>query len=143
MCGGRLALSHPGRRRAGRAFSKHRIKTVDRSLGTPHQQWERNGACRALVRTVLGSVARAVLLVDRADSALAHKLLILKAGVPFKGPAISLYEVVHSMHCFNNARIHRRFLHRSQSILPEGSRSIVVADAGFRGPWFRDVETPG
>ena len=30
-----------------------------------------------------------------------------------------------------------------QSILPEGCRPIVVSDAGFRGPWFRDVEALG
>ena len=30
-----------------------------------------------------------------------------------------------------------------KSVLPEGCRPIVVTDAGFRGPWFRDVEALG
>ena len=81
--------------------------------------------------------------VDWADSALADKQLILKAAVPVKGRAISIYEEVHPMRCYNNARAHRRFLHRLQSILPEGCRPIVVTDAGFRDPWFRDVEALG
>ena len=140
LSGGRLALTHLGRHRAGRAFVKHHIKAVDRLLGNPHQHRERDGVYRVLARTVLGGVARPVILVDWADSALAHKQLILKAAVPVKGRAISLYEEVHSMRCYNNARIHRQFLHRLQSIVPEGCGPIVVTDAGFRGPWFRNVE---
>ena len=143
LSGGRLALTHLGRHRAGSAFVKHHIKAVDRLLGNRHLHRERDGVYGALARTVLGGVARPVILVDWADSALAHKQLILKAAVPVKGRAISIYEEVHSMRCYNTARTHRRFLHRLQSVLPEGCRPIVVTDAGFRGPWFRDVEALG
>ena len=141
--GGKLALTHLGRHRAGRAFVKHHIKAVDRLLGNRHLHQEREGVYRAVARTVLGRVARPVILVDWADSALAPKQLILKAAVPVKGRAISVYEEVHFMRGYNNARTHRRFLHRLHSILPEGCRPIVVTDAGFRGPWFRDVEALG
>ena len=143
LSGGRLALTHLGRHRAGRAFVKHHIKAVDRLLGNRHLHRERDGVYRALARTVLGGVARPVILVDWADSALAHKQFILKAAVPVKGRAISVYEEVHPMRCYNNAGTHRRFLHRLHSILPEGCCPIIVTDAGFRGPWFRDVEALG
>ena len=143
LSGGRLALSHLGRHRVGRAFVKHHIKAVDRLLGNRHLHRERDGVYGALAKTVLGGVARPVILVDWADSALAHKQLILKAAVPVKGRAISIYEEVHPIRRYNNARTHRRFLHRLQSILPPGCRPIVVTDAGFRGPWFRDVEALG
>jgi hypothetical protein len=143
LSGGRLALTHLGRHRAGRGFVKHHIKAVDRLLGNRHLNRERDGVYRALARTVLGGVARPVILVDWADSALAHKQHILKAAVPVKGRAISVYEEVHPMRCYNNAGTHRRFLHRLHSILPEGCCPILVTDAGFRGPWFRDVEALG
>ena len=143
LSGGKLALTDLGRHRAGQAFVKHHIKAVDRLLGNRHLHRERDGVYRALVRTVLGGVARPVILVDWADSAFAHKQLILKAAVPVKGRAISIYEEVHPMGSYNNAGTHRRFLHRLQSVLPEGCRPIVVTDAGFRGPWFRDVEALG
>ena len=143
LSGGRLALSHLGRHRAGCAFVKHHIKAVDRLLGNRHLHQEREGVYRALARTVLGGVARPVILVDWADSGLAHKQFVLKAAVPVKGRAISVYEEVHPMRCYNNARTHRRFLHQLQSSLPEGCRPIIVTDAGFRGPWFRDVEALG
>ena len=128
LSGGRLALTHLGRHRAGSAFVKHHIKAVDRLLGNRHLHRERDGVYGALARTVLGGIARPVILVDWADSALAHKQLILKAAVPVKGRAISIYEEVHSMRCYNTARTHRRFLHRLQSIVPEGCRPIVVTD---------------
>ena len=143
LSGGKLALTHLGRHRAGRAFVKHHIKAVDRLLGNRHLHQEREGVYRALARSVLGKVARPVILVDWADSALAPKQLILKAAVPVKGRAISIYEEVHPMRSYNNARTHRRFLHRLHCILPEDCRPIVVTDAGFRGPWFRDVEALG
>ena len=136
LSGGRLALTHLGRHRAGRAFVKHHIKAVDRLLGNRHLHRERDGVYRALARTVLGGVARRVILVDWADSALAHKQLILKAAVPVKGRAISIYEEVHPMRGYNNARTHRRFLRRLHSIVPEGCQPIVVTDAGFRGRGF-------
>ena len=143
LSGGRLALTHLGRHRAGRAFVKHHIKAVDRLLGNRHLHRERDGVYRALARTVLGGVARPVILVDWADSALEHKQLILKAAVPVKGRAISVYEEVHPMRRHNTAKTHRHFLRRLKSALPEDCRPIVVTDAGFRGPWFRDVEALG
>ena len=74
--GGKLALTHLGRHRAGRAFVKHHIKAVDRLLGNRHLHRERDGVYRALARTVLGRVVRPVILVDWADSALAPKQLM-------------------------------------------------------------------
>ena len=57
--------------------------------------------------------------------------------------AISIYEEVHAMCRSNNARTHRQFLQRLKSVLPEGRRPLVVADAEFRDPRFRDVEALG
>ena len=78
-------------------------------------------------------------MLDNPDSALAHKQLILKAAVPVEGRANSIYEEVHPMRRYNNAKTHRRFLQRLNSVLPGGCCPIVVTDAGLRGSWFRDV----
>ena len=84
-----------------------------------------------------------MILVDWADSALEHKQVILEAAVPMKGRSISIDEEAHPMRGYNNAGTHRRFLERLKSVLPVGCRPIVVTDAGFRGPWYRDVEALG
>ena len=141
--GSKLALTDLGRHRCGRAFVKHHIKAVDRLLGNAHQHEERHGVYAALAQTVVGGVARPVILVDWADSALEHKQVILKAAVPVKGRAISMYEEVHPMRRYNTRKTHQQFPQRLHSVLPEGCRPIMVTDAGFRGPWFRDVEALG
>ena len=87
LTGDKLALIHLGRHRGGRASIKHQIKAVDRLLGNPHLHREQHGVYAALTKTVPGGVVRPVILVDGADSALAHKQVILKAAVPVKGRA--------------------------------------------------------
>jgi hypothetical protein len=39
--------------------------------------------------------------------------------------------------------IYRRSLRNLRAVLPEHCRPILVTDAGFRGPWFREVERYG
>ena len=55
-----------------------------------HLHGERDGVYGAVAKTVLGGVARPVILVDLADSALTHKQLILEAAVAVKARAISI-----------------------------------------------------
>ena len=64
LSGGKLALTHLGRHREGRAFVKHHVKAVDRLLGNPHLYSERHGVYGALAQTVVGGVARPIILVD-------------------------------------------------------------------------------
>ena len=111
--GRKLTLNHLGRHRAGRAFVKHHIKAVDRLPGNRHLHGERDSVYGAVAKTVLGGVARAVILVDWAVSAMTHKHLIPKAAaVAVKGRAISIYEEVRPMRRYNNAQTHRHFLWR-------------------------------
>ena len=105
--GGKLTLTQLGRHRRGGAYVKHHIKAVDRVLGNRHLHGERHGVYRALAKTVLQGVERPVILVEWADGALEPKQFILKAAVPVKGRAISIYEEVHPMRHYNSAKTHR------------------------------------
>jgi len=141
--GAKLALTHLGRHRPGQAFAKHHIKAVDRLLGNGHLQRERQGVYAALARMLLRGLPRPLIVVDWADCELERELLILKAAIPIDGRAFTVYEEVHPMRRYNNPKTHRLFLRRLKDVLPEGCHPIVVTDAGFRGPWFRDVEALG
>jgi hypothetical protein len=141
--GGKLSLTHLGRRRAGSAFVKHHIKAVDRLLGNGHLQRERQGVYAAMARALLRGMTRPLIVVDWADCELERELLILKAALPVGGRAVTLYEEVHPLKRYNSPKTHRRFLARLKSVLPEGARPVIVTDAGFRGPWFRDIEALG
>ena len=143
LSGGKLALTHLGRNRPGDAFVKHHIKAVDRLLGNRHLHRERIGISKAMARALLMRIERPLIVVDWADCELERQLLIIKAAVPIGGRAITVYEEVHPMRRYNAPRTHRRFLQRLKEVLPEHVRPIIVTDAGFRGPWFREVESLG
>lgn len=141
--GGRLSLTHLGRHRPGQAFVKHHIKAVDRLLGNQHLNRERLGVYAALARTVLSGLKQPLIVVDWADCELDRAMLILRASVPAAGRAITVYEEVHPLSRYNSPKTHRAFLKTLHHIVPSHVTPIVVTDAGFRGPWFRQVEALG
>jgi hypothetical protein len=50
---------------------------------------------------------------------------------------------VHPLRAYNTPRVHRRFLQHLRTVLPATCCPILIPDAGFRGPWFREVERYG
>jgi hypothetical protein len=143
IAGGKLSLTHLGRSLGSKGHVKHQIKAVDRLLGNQHLQRERDDIYRAIVRTLLLGNKRPVIIVDWSDFELGRQWLMLKAAIPVGGRAISLYERVFSFKRYNSPGAHREFLRALRSVLPEDCRPIIITDAGFRGPWFRDVEAFG
>lgn len=141
--GGQLALTHLGRYREGEAFMKHHIKAVDRLLGNRHLHGERAAIYSAMAHTLLARITRPLIIVDWADCEQERDWLILKAAVPLQGRAVTVYEEVHPLRHYNSPRTHRLFLRRLKEVLPGRVQPIIVTDAGFRGPWFREVESYG
>jgi hypothetical protein len=91
LAGGRLTLTDLGRQLQTTAFVKHNIKCVDRLLGNVHLQDERVTIYRAVAQWVLANTPRPILLVDWSDCEPGHKHLMLKAAVPVRGRALSIY----------------------------------------------------
>jgi hypothetical protein len=141
--GGKLTLTHLGRNLRSAAFAKHSIKRVDRLLGNAHLHDERLAIYCAVARWLLAGIPRPILLVDWADCAPGHRWLLLRAAVPLGGRAIPVYEEVHPLARYNSPRTHRRFLRHLRAVLPAACSPILITDAGFRGPWFREVERYG
>jgi hypothetical protein len=143
LLGGKLSLTHIGRSLASQAFAKHKIKCVDRLLGNGHLYAERLDVYRAIARWVLRTNLRPVVIVDWSDCEPGHAYLMLKAAVPVGGRALTVYEEVHPLSRYNSPQTHARFLRHLHAVLPAGCTPIIVTDAGFRGPWFREVESYG
>jgi hypothetical protein len=141
--GGALALTQLGRSRRGAAFEKHHIKAVDRLLGNRHLHGEHERVYAALALQVLGRMERPVIVVDWSDFEPGRHWAMLKAAVPVGGRAITIYEQVFPFKRYNSPGAHREFLQALHRVVPATSRPIVVTDAGFRGPWFRQVESYG
>lgn len=139
----KLTLTHVGRGVRGAAFEKHNIKCIDRLLGNRHLARERLGVYRAMAHWLLGSTERPQIIVDWSDCESGHAHLMLKAAVPVSGRALSIYEEVHPLRRYNSPTTHRRFLERLSLVVPQRCRPIIITDAGFRGPWFKVVESYG
>jgi len=143
VLGAKLALTQLGRNLRGAAYAKHNIKRVDRLLGNAHLHAERSLIYRAVAHRLLAATPRPIVLIDWADCGPGHRWLLLRAAVPLEGRAVPIYEEVHPLAHYNSPRTHRRFLAHLRDVLPVSCAPILVTDAGFRGPWFREVERFG
>jgi Transposase DDE domain len=141
--GRRLTLTELGRSLPGTARVKHNIKRIDRLLGNRHLAAERIDLYRALAQRLLGTLREPVIIVDWSDLTTDRRWQLLRAALPVGGRALTLYEEIHPLRHFANPRVHRAFLTRLKTLLPEGVRPILVTDAGFRGPWFKTVNRLG
>ena len=143
VLGGKLTLTHLGRNLRSAAFVKHSIKRVDRLLGNRHLHAERLTIYHALARWLLAATPRPILLIDWSDCMPGHRWLMLRAAVPLGGRAIPVYEEIHPLGRYNSPRTHRRFLEHLRAVLPATCAPILITDAGFRRPWFREVDRYG
>ena len=138
---GSAVPAHVGRRMAEDTTPKHGIKRMDRLLGNTHLHAELPQLYGQLARTIVG--ARPVILVDwtKLDGG---KQAALAAAVVHRGRALPILIEVHPMAKLANRRVEAAFLKSlATAVLPEGCRPILVTDAGFKNPWFKQVLTHG
>lgn len=135
--GGRLTPATIGRSLRGSARPKHEIKRVDRLLGNPKMTGDRMFLFLSISHRLLRGAQRPVILVDWTQAGGTHVALV--AAVPIDGRALPIYIEVHPLKKLGNAAVERRFLCRLKAIVPPECRSIVVSDAGFKGPFFSAV----
>lgn len=143
MRGQALTVTDLGRGLEGDAREKHCIKRADRLLSNSHLQSEREALYGRLCRWLIGAEVHPVILVDWSDLDATKGFQVLRASLAVAGRALTLYEAVHGRETALKAAAERAFLETLQQCLPAGCCPIVVADAGFRTPWFKAVEALG
>jgi hypothetical protein len=141
VAGGRLSVTAMGRSIAGRAYAKHSIKRVDRLLSNPRMYRERWLFFRALATNLIGGKKQPVLLVDWTK--VADNFYALVAAMPTSGRAPAIYAEVHPESVLGQARVQARFLRNLRDVLPKGCTPTIITDAGFHGPFFREVQALG
>ena len=139
--GGRLGLTALGRALSSAAAPKHRIKRVDRLLGNIHAQQEIVVWFATLAKRLLRKKRRPIILIDWTQTV--GNCHALVAAVAFRGRALPIYLEVHREKKLANRKVHRSFLHQLRTILPDGSKPVVVADAGFKTPFFVECQNLG
>lgn len=139
--GGKLWLTALGRHVRGRVAEKHSIKRMDRLLGNRHLSAERREIYGWLVRALAGRARNPVILVDWSRLNRAGSLHVLRASVALGGRALVLYEEVHDSE--GKPGVHRAFLKHLGELLGARCKPVIVTDAGFKRPWFAEVDKLG
>ena len=143
VSGPALSLTDVGRRFGGTVGLRHKIKRADRLLGNRHLHREAKSIYQALCRVTPARVREPLILIDWSDLKADQSLHLLRASLPVGGRSLTLYEEVHPQKKLNNAAVHARFLRHLDTLIPPGAAPIIIADAGFKVPFHREVEALG
>ncbi len=143
VSGPRLTLTEIGRRFGGDAAVRHRIKRADRLLGNHHLQHDSRHIYGALARMLLAGVDEPLIVIDWSDLKKDQSMHLLRASVPVGGRSLTLYEEVHPQGSLGNRQVQHRFLRRLAQMIPRTGDPIIVADSGFKVPFYREVERLG
>jgi hypothetical protein len=139
----KLTLVSIGRYLSGDSFVKHKIKQIDRLLGNPYLYSEKSIIYSSLAALLIAPYSRPIILVDWSGVTHCGAFHMIRASIPMKGRSLTLYEEVYPENKKDSPKANRHFLQQLAKILPCGCRPIIVTDAGFRNPWFKDVLTCG
>jgi len=139
--GASLTLTSIGRNN-GSNYSKsekHSIKRADRLVGNTTLHDSRNQYYQKVVNQFI--TTKSPLIVVDWSSVYNYNFVMLRASVPIKGRAITIYEEVYPLEKHGNHQAHKRFLSNLSLLLPSGCKPIICTDAGFKVPWFKAVES--
>lgn len=132
-----LARAWPGAERV-----RGPLKRLDRLLSNPHLHAERTMLYEQMVRLCVRT-SEPVIIVDWSTLKADESWHLLRAALAVHGRTLTLYEEIHPQHKAQSPQVHKAFLKRLHSVLPKQCRAIIVTDAGFRCPWFAEVEALG
>jgi hypothetical protein len=138
--GARATVTSLGRGLSGKVYDKHKIKRVDRLLSNSFLYRERHVIYQALTRRLLQQVSEAIIAIDWSPLCADQQWHLLRAAIPVGGRSLTLYEEVHPRSKLGNRKIQHQFLDRLATMIPSTCQPIIVADAGFRTPFFRYLE---
>jgi len=135
----RLSVVGLGRGLINKVKTKYNINRMDRLIGNEHLYREALDIQQATAALILGCKTKPLIIVDWSSATVAERYQLLRAGVPVGGRSLTIYEDVHPLRKYNNPKIHKKFLKNLSKVLPEKCRPIIVTDAGFGIPWFKQV----
>jgi hypothetical protein len=140
--GRRLVLMDLARAWPGAARVRAPLKRLDRLLSNPRLEQEGEQLYGAMTHWLVRQ-PRPVIVIDWSDLKPDGSLHLLRAGIPIGGRTLTVLEAIYPEREKNSPRVERAFLRRLKALLPPEVCPIIVTDAGFRAPWFRQVSKLG
>lgn len=141
--GKRLSLTYLGRHLQSVAKERNCIRKMDRLLGNKYLHNEIRSCYHATTRLLLNGNTRPIISVDWAATDKRKSWHILRATLNIHGRGYVLYQEVHPQIKNNSRKVQNQFLDKLKSMLPNDCKPIIVADAGFRFPWFKKIRDIG
>jgi len=141
--GSPLTLTAMGRNAAilNEETEKSGIKRVDRLLGNKNLHNKRHLYYQLMARLFV-TKNQPLIHVDW-STVYNYNFVMLRAAISIKGRAITVYEEVHPEEKHTNHQVHKDFIANLKKALPEGTQPIICTDAGFKIPWFKEIEAQG
>src|SRR5450759_2438503 len=145
MSGHLLSLSRLARGLMGQSNQRAALKRVDRLMGNQRIAQEARDVGATLLRTLCRGAQPLVIAVDWSEVAPDGVFVELRAVATCTGMGrgLTIYQQVYPEKKLGNARAERALLERLHEWMPAGVQVIIVTDAGFRRPWFTQVERLG
>ena len=138
LTGSSSTVTDIGRGLKSSAKEKHKIKRADRVCSNLFLQTNLVRFYRHLTRRFVVS-NRPIIHVDWSDLDAFQRNFLIRATVAFDGRPLTIYQEVHPLSTKEKPAIHLKFLTRLKTILHSECKPIIVTDAGFKVPWFRQV----
>ena len=92
---------------------------------------------------LLQSLPMPLILIDWSPLTADQHQQLLRAALPTGGRSVTWYEEIHPVEKLGNRQIQQRFLRSLRALLPSSVTPTIVANSGFRRPFFREVESLG
>lgn len=145
MCGQCLSLTRLSRAVQGSGRLKASIKRVERMIGNARIKQETHIVGRQLLQWLCRVREPLIIAVDWSALNPGGTLVELRAAVTRlgMGRALTVYQQVYPLAKLGNAKAEREMLETLRCWIAEDIQVIVVSDAGFRRPWFAQVERCG
>ena len=145
MSGHLLSLSRLARALMGHSSQKAALKRVDRLLGSPRIGQEAGVVAAALLRTLCRGGQPLVIAVDWSavspgGAFVELRAVAMRVGM---GRGLTICQQVYPQSKLGDARAERALLKTLHAWMPAEVCVIVITDAGFRRPWFIQVERLG
>lgn len=122
---------------------KHNIKCIDRLFGNAHLHLKKELFYQWMARFLVNDNIHPLIIVDWSRLTSCGKYHFLRASIPTKGRALTLYECAYPLSKYMKQKTHEDFLTTLKHLLPKDCKPIILTDAGFRNPWFKGVLSLG
>jgi len=145
MGGHLLSLSRLARALIEKGTHKASLKRVDRFIGNRRIAQEAQAVGAALLGTLCRGMQCLVIAVDWSEVSPGGAFVELRAVAthPGMGRGLTIYQQVYAESKLNNGSAERALLKTLSRWVPAGVEVIFITDAGFRRPWFTQVERLG